>query len=146
MIKGHTAILMTQSYLSLDVVFKNLFIFSKEDEIDLINVTSQYCNTNEVWLAITDQQQEGNFLDISKSSYEALYHQESLVGDPLKEQRWNENEPNGGTIENCVAKGIKQENPDKSWIDYTCDAKLCVTCSVVANKLFQLRGLCQNTL
>ena len=146
MIKGHTAILMTQYYSFFEEVFKNLFIFSKEDEIDLINVTSRYCNTNEVWLAITDQQQEGNFLDISKSSYEALYHQESLVGNELKEQRWNENEPNGGTIENCVAKGIKQENPDKSWIDYTCDAKLCVTCSVVANKLFQLRGLCQNTL
>ena len=146
MIKGHTAILITQSYLSLDVVFKNLFIFSKEDEIDLINVTSRYCNTNEVWLAITDQQQEGNFLDISKSSYEALYHQESLVGDPLKEQRWNENEPNGGTIENCVAKGIKQENPDKSWNDNSCDGKLCVTCSLGANRLFQLRGLCQNTL
>ena len=97
-------------------------------------------------MAITDQQQEGNFLDISKSSYEAIINQESIVGDPLKVERWNENQPNGGTIENCVAKGIKQENPDKSWSDYTCDAKLCVTCSVVANKLFQLRGLCRNTL
>ena len=126
--------------------FKNLSIFSKEDEIYFINVTSRYCNTNYVWLAITDQQQEGNFLDISKSSYEAIVNQESIVGDPLKVERWNENQPNGGTIENCVAKGIKQENPDKSWNDYTCDAKLCVTCSVVANKLFQLRGLCQNTL
>ena len=146
MIKGHTAILMTQYYSFFEEVFKNLFIFSKEDEIDLINVTSRYCNTNDVWLAITDQQQEGNFLDISKSSYEALYHQESLVGDPLKEQSWNENEPNGGTIQNCVAKGIKQENPDKSWNDNSCDSTLCVTCSLSANKLFQLRGLCQNTL
>ena len=126
--------------------FKNLSIFSKEDDIYFINVTSRYCNTNYVWLAITDQQQEGNFLDISKSSYEAIVNQESIVGDPLKVERWNENQPNGGTIENCVAKGIRQENPDKSWNDYTCDAKLCVTCSVVANKLFQLRGLCQNTL
>lgn len=97
-------------------------------------------------MAITDYQEEGNFLDISNSSYGAIFHQESIVGDPLKVEHWNENEPNGGTIENCVTRGIKQENPDKSWNDYTCDAKLCVTCSVVANKLFQLRGLCQNTL
>ena len=126
--------------------FKNLSIFSKEDDIYFINVTSRYCNTNYVWLAITDQQQEGNFLDISKSSYEAIVNQESIVGDPLKVERWNENQPNGGTIENCVAKGIKQENPEKSWNDNSCDGKLCVTCSVGANKLFQLRGLCQNTL
>ena len=97
-------------------------------------------------MAITDQQQEGNFLDISKSSYEAIVNQESIVGNPLKVERWNENQPNGGTIENCVAKGIKQENPDKSWNDNSCDSTLCVTCSLSANKLFQLRGLCHNTL
>ena len=139
MIKDHVAILITTYLIQ---IYKH---FSKDEEISLANVTSKYCNTNYVWLAITDHQQEGNFLDISKFSSEAIFTQESIVGEPLKVKHWKENQPNGGTIENCVAKGIKQD-PDKSWHDNSCDGKLCVTCSVGANKLFQIRGLCQNTL
>ena len=109
-------------------------------------VMSNYCNNN-VWLAITDHQNEGNFLNVSKFSYNNVFldHQ-SQVGEQLMEERWQENEPNGGTVENCVAKDINQKNQGKSWWDIGCGAKLCVACSIRANKQFQLRGLCRRTL
>lgn len=146
MIKDHVAILITTCYLILRRSIQIYKHFSKDEEISLANVTSKYCNTNYVWLAITDHQQEDNFLDISKFSSEAIFTQESIVGEPLKVKHWKENQPNGGTIENCVAKGVERENHDKSWSNVFCDGKLCVTCSMGANKLFQLRGLCPKTL
>ena len=59
-------------------------VFSEYFEKALSNVTSRYCSTNYVWLAVTDDQEEGRFLDVSKSSSEAVFHQDGEFGEPIE--------------------------------------------------------------
>ena len=61
-----------------------------------------------VWMGITDDQEEGNFLNVSRYTYEDVFVYEKEVGFNLTEERWMEHEPSGGVIENCVSSTINR--------------------------------------
>ena len=64
-------------------IFKSFFSVDDEEELDI--KTSRHCKDNFVWLPMTDYQEEGSFIDVSKYSDEAIFDHEYLVGEPLKQ-------------------------------------------------------------
>ena len=123
-----------------------IFFQSYDREKELWEVMSKK-NVNctkhksEIWLGITDNQKEGEFRSINGSFYEDVFEYGATVGNTLKATRWAESQPNGGVSENCVVTS-KRAN---GWNDRQCKASRCVACSIRANRLFHLRGLCRLT-
>jgi hypothetical protein len=94
--------------LHLHFPHTNLFLFScsEEDEIGLQNAMSDpslSCEQKTAWIGVTDYQGEGNFLNVSRNTYEDVFVYEKDVGVNLTETKWREFEPSGGVIENCVS-------------------------------------------
>ena len=96
---------------------------------------------SEIWLAITDNQKEGDFLNIKGLFYEDVFVHGSTVGKKWEKTMWAESQPNGGVSENCVVTSSRANG----WSDRQCKDTRCVACSMKANRLFQLRGLCRLT-
>ena len=60
------------------------------------------CSSTRIWLGISDFQEEGIFLNVSRYSFQDVFVDSAIVGTNLKETRWGLNQPGGGVIENCV--------------------------------------------
>ena len=60
------------------------------------------CASTRIWLGISDFQEEGIFLNVSRYSFQDVFVDSAIVGTNLKETRWGSNQPGGGVIENCV--------------------------------------------
>ncbi len=97
-----------------------------------------------IWMGISDIQQEGEFLNISRHTYDDVFVYDAKVGVKLLEERWMENQPGGGVTENCVTT-TRDSEPGKSWKDEVCEGSHCVACTIKANQFYTLRGLCKNT-
>ena len=67
----------------MSITFQIFFSVDDEEELDV--KTSRHCKDNFVWLPMTDYQEEGNFIDVSNYSDEAIFDHEYLVGEPLKQ-------------------------------------------------------------
>ena len=100
-------------------------------------------NPGQIWLGITDNQEEGHYLNIKSNFYEDVFDDyDTLVGIEIgTETRWSKFQPNGGVTENC---GVTSSYRD-GWSDKPCEMLRCVACSIRANRLFHLRGLCRLT-
>ena len=103
------------------------------------------CQDTDIWLAITDHQRENNFMDLSKFTYVDIYVKDEEVGTPLLREGWKSNQPGGGIVENCVTT-VPYSTPGNSWKDDSCMLTRCVACSIKANQIFVLRGLCENSM
>ena len=93
-----------------------------------------------IWLGATDFQKEGTMMNITNYYYENIFKDEQRIyGENLSYTNWEKNQPNGGISENCV---IAHKN---GWRDKNCENQQCVACSIQANKLYKLKGLCSVT-
>ena len=99
------------------------------------------CNSTRIWMAITDYQEEGKFINVSRFTHTDVFVDNAIVGSTLNDERWGENQPGFSTVLNCVATS----RTDK-WTDNPCSSEFCVGCTIRANQQFKLRGLCGNTL
>ena len=122
----------------------NSFFCSDQDEKKLWQVMSDPnvgCDDGQIWIGITDHQREGQFLDVLDHFYEDVFEHGSTVGESLKETNWAKFQPNGGVSQNCITTSSK----GNGWNDRSCKKSKCVACSISANQLFVLRGLCRKT-
>ena len=101
-------------------------------------------NRGQIWLGMTDNQEEGHYLNIKNHFYEDIFddEDETIVGKEIERKaNWVKFQPNGGVTENCVVTSSFR----KGWLDKPCEMLRCVACSIRANRLFHLRGLCRLT-
>ena len=99
------------------------------------------CDNNpQIWLGISDNQDEYKHLNIANFSYRDIFLDTEIVGHELKETRWGFNQPGGGIIENCVATSRSGK-----WKDTICSKSKCTVCVLDINRQFKLRGFCKNT-
>ena len=121
-----------------------ILFYSDQDEKKLWQVMSDPnvgCDDGQIWIGITDHQREGQFLDVLDHFYEDVFEHGSTVGESLKETNWAKFQPNGGVSQNCITTSSK----GNGWNDRSCKKSKCVACSISANQLFVLRGLCRKT-
>ena len=81
------------------------FIYSAKEEESLWTALEDpvlECASTRIWLGISDFQEEGIFLNVSRYSFQDVFVDSAIVGTNLKETRWGSNQPGGGVIENCV--------------------------------------------
>lgn len=99
----------------------------KETELNHVMSPKESCG-NETWIDLWDKWSEGLFRSAENKS---------LVLSNTSYQNWDLGEPNGDTVENCVAyrRG--------AWNDYSCGGeKLCTVCDIHTIPIFTMRGLC----
>ena len=128
------------SYLSF------FFFCSEEDEIELqksMSDPSLSCERKKAWIGVTDYQGEGNFLNVSRNTYEDVFVYEKDVGVELTETKWREFEPSGGVIENCVSSTFKITT-DGQRQRMSCDNFL-VACKHTTHHFFSLQAPCIHT-
>ena len=56
------------------------------------------CNFTRIWMAITDYQEEGKFINVSRFTHTDVFVDNAIVGSTLNDERWGENQPGGGVI------------------------------------------------
>lgn len=98
-----------------------------ETKVKNILKTRTSC-ANESWIDLWDQWSEGIFNSAENPT---------LILSNISYQNWDLGEPNGDTVENCVAykRGV--------WNDYSCgDQQLCSVCDIQSIPIFTMRGLC----
>ena len=54
------------------------------------------CNFTRIWMAITDYQEEGKFINVSRFTHTDVFVDNAIVGSTLNDERWGENQPGGG--------------------------------------------------
>ena len=54
------------------------------------------CNSTRIWMAITDYQEEGKFINVSRFTHTDVFVDNAIVGSTLNDERWGENQPGGG--------------------------------------------------
>ena len=98
------------------------------------------CERKKAWIGVTDYQGEGNFLNVSRNTYEDVFVYEKDVGVELTETKWREFEPSGGVIENCVSSTFKITT-DGQRQRMSCDNFL-VACKHATRQFFKLQAPC----
>ena len=81
-----------------------------------------------VWTPIFDEEDEGEF-------------RSSITGQLATYQPWQEDQPNGGDIENHVAIHVKS----KLWMDTPKMEEYCSACDLPKTLVFSLIGICKHT-
>lgn len=85
---------------------------------------------NEVWTGFSDEEEEGNFVDVIDGS----------VLDTIADfMPFFVGQPNGGSFENCASADAKVLS-EKSWYDARCDDSILSFCTIYKNPLLQIRG------
>lgn len=116
-----------------------------DEERQLWDQMRTSCKAKRIWIGVTDHQDEGEYMDIRKNNYREVFENyKETVGTLIQQseirERWDVSEPNGGVSENCVETAI-----DRGWHDRPCEHLSCAACTVSANQVFKLRGLCSLT-
>ena len=123
--------------------FHTLPLKSSRDHEDLwrtLEDPSLKCEIPKTWIAVTDFQEEGKFLNVSNQIYKDIFIGTGNAGVNLTTEIWGKYEPNGGVVENCVAT-----QRSEFWSDERCHVELCISCLIKKNQEYKLRGLCKKT-